>query len=170
MAASRRKHLTAVLSRTAISVVLFLGAAFPPTAGGYTLKEPCTSSHDCPRGAFCRHHMSFRGECVILPKSPFGPIGPRQTEFPAEPEPLDQAAGSMPLLRCSDEKPCPAGYNCRTTGDSQLQASLCVPDSQPCWSTDDCSPADYCDKKNEDFDLTGFCRLREDGLDTAGAP
>lgn len=151
-----------------LAILMWIAAA--PNTHGYTLREPCTSSHDCPRGAFCRHHLTFRGQCVVLPKTPFGPVGPRQPEFPPESEPLDQASGSTPILRCSDFKPCTAGFVCRTTGNSMLQIKLCVPDSQPCWSTDDCAPEDFCDKRNGDLDLNGYCRLRQDDENKVGSP
>lgn len=139
-------------------------------ADAFTLREPCTSSHDCPRGAFCRHHMSFRGQCVVMPKTPFGPISPEQTEYPPESDPIDEAPGSMPILRCSDLKPCPDGLYCATTGSSDLQTGLCVSEAATCWSTDDCSPSDYCDKKNEDLDLSGYCRQRESDSGAIGSP
>jgi hypothetical protein len=71
------------------------------TAHAYKLHVPCTTSHDCPRGAFCRHATSFRGQCVLLPQMPFGIFGARQVEFPPQSDPPEHIFGSMPILRCS---------------------------------------------------------------------
>jgi hypothetical protein len=133
----------------------------PAGAAGFKLHVPCTTSHDCPRGAFCRHETSFRGQCVALPQTPFGITGRRQIEFPPQSDPPEHLFGSMPILRCSQVKPCPAGFVCARYGSSKLEEALCVPYSEPCWSTADCSPADICDKPDEDFSLTGVCRPRE---------
>jgi hypothetical protein len=132
------------------------------SARAFRLHVPCTSSHDCPRGAFCRHQTNFRGQCITLPQVPFAIYGRRQNEFPPQSDPPEHVFGSMPILRCSDRKPCPPGFVCATYGSSQLQESLCVPYSEPCWSTADCSPADICDEEDEEFSLTGFCRPREE--------
>jgi len=140
---------------------LAIAIAIPVPARTFVLHVPCTSSHDCPRGAFCRHQTSFRGQCITLPQTPFGITGRRLNEFPPESDPPDHIFGSMPILRCSNREPCPAGFVCTKYGSSRLQEALCVPYAEPCWSTADCSPSDMCDKEDDDFSLTGICRPRE---------
>ncbi|HEY2107526.1 MAG TPA: hypothetical protein VGH29_17130 [Candidatus Binataceae bacterium] len=144
-----------------ICIVLAMTILPPRNAYAFRLHVPCTSSHDCPRGAFCRHQTNFRGQCVIPPRSPFGVTGRRQVEFPPQSDPPEHLFGSMPILRCSQLRPCPAGLVCARYGSSKLEEALCVPYSEPCWSTADCSPADICDKLDDDFSLTGVCRPRE---------
>lgn len=148
-----------------LPVLLWLAAAIavgmPGTARAFRLHVPCTSSHDCPRGAFCRHATAFRGQCMIQPRSPFGITGWRQVEFPPQSDPPEHLVGSMPVLRCSQLKPCPVGFVCARYGSSKLEEARCVPYSEPCWSTADCSPSDICDKADDDFSLTGVCRPRE---------
>lgn len=152
-----------------VVICLFLGMIVPGitvlltgNASAFHLHMPCTGSHDCPRGAFCRHQTNFRGECIIPPQSPFGVTGPRQVEFPPQSDPPEHLFGSMPILRCSQLKPCPAGFVCARYGSSKLEEALCVPYSEPCWSTADCSPSDFCDKPDDEFSLSGICRPRED--------
>lgn len=140
---------------------LALAIAIPAPAHAFRLHVPCTSSHDCPRGAFCRHQTSFRGQCITLPQTPFEIFGHRHNEFPPESDPPEHTFGSMPILRCSNRKPCPPGFVCAKYGSSHLEEALCVPYSEPCWSTADCSPSDICDKEDDDFSLSGICRPRE---------
>jgi hypothetical protein len=142
-------------------LLVAVAIALPGAAHAYRLHVPCTSSHDCPRGAFCRHATNFRGQCMTHPQVPFGIFGRRLNEFPAGSDPPDHVFGSMPVLRCSNRKPCPPGFVCSKYGSSALEEALCVPYSEPCWSTADCSPADMCDKEDEEFSLTGVCRPRE---------
>ncbi len=148
-----------VLLLSAAAIVSATGLA---NASAFKLHVPCTTSHDCPRGAFCRHETSFRGQCIIPPQSPFGVTGARQVELPPQSDPPEHLFGSMPILRCSQRTPCPEGFVCARYGSSRLQEALCVPYSEPCWSTADCSPADICDKPEGEFSLTGVCRARED--------
>jgi hypothetical protein len=138
-----------------------LAIAIPIPAHAFRLHVPCTSSHDCPRGAFCRHQTSFRGQCITPPQTPFGITGRRQVEFPPQSDPPEHIFGSMAILRCSNLKPCPAGFVCAKYGSSSLEEALCVPYSEPCWSTADCSPGDMCDKEDDEFSLSGICRPRE---------
>jgi hypothetical protein len=151
-------HRAAVLSWVALAVVLVL----PGAAHAFKLHVPCTSSHDCPRGAFCRHITNFRGQCITLARLPFGITGRRQNEFPPESDPIEHVFGSNPILRCSQRTPCPPGFVCAKYGSSKLQESLCVPYSEPCWSTADCSPDDICDKEDDELSLAGICRPREE--------
>jgi hypothetical protein len=151
-----------VVTLSAVLFVLALTVGLPGNARAYRLHVPCTSSHDCPRGAFCRHQTNFRGQCIVQPLSPFGVFERRHIEFPPQSDLLEYAPGSTPILRCAELKPCPAGFVCVQYGSSKLVESLCVPSSEPCWSTADCSPNDMCDKQDEDFSLTGICRPRED--------
>ena len=158
---SRTPQNVAVRLAILLCLGLAIAIAFPAPALPFRLHVPCTSSHDCPRGAFCRHQTSFRGQCITLPQLPFGITGPRQSEFPPESDPLEHIFGSMPILRCSNREPCPAGFVCAKYGVSHLEEALCVPYSQPCWSTADCSPGDMCDKQDDEFSLSGICRPRE---------
>ncbi len=158
-----------VVPRRAMSRLLFLAGFILPitiasarSAHAYRLHVPCTSSHDCPRGAFCRHKTNFRGQCIVPPLMPFGVFERRQIEFPAQPLPFEHAPGSIAVLRCSVKEPCPPGFVCAKYGTSSLKESLCVPSSEPCWSTADCAPEDICDKANDEFSLTGVCRPREE--------
>ena len=146
-------------------LTLSIALALSGVAGAFRLHVPCTGSHDCPRGAFCRHQTDFRGQCITLPQMPFGITGRRLNEFPPESDPPEHVFGSMPILRCAKLKPCPPGFVCVKYGSSDLEEALCVPYSEPCWSTADCSPADICDKEDEEFSLTGVCRLREDSAE-----
>jgi hypothetical protein len=152
----QRKQLAMV-----VSFIVAVTLGFAGGARAYRLHVPCTSSHDCPRGAFCRHQTGFRGQCIVPPLSPFGITGRRQVEYPPQSDPLEHVAGSMPILRCSQLKPCPPGFVCARYGSSKLQEALCVPYSEPCWSTADCSPTDICDKEDDELSLTGVCRPRE---------
>jgi hypothetical protein len=145
-----------------VSVAAAIMIEWPASASAFKLHVPCTTSHDCPRGAFCRHATSFRGQCVMLPPAPFGIFGARQVEFPPQSDPPEHLFGSMPILRCAQLKPCPAGFVCARYGSSKLEEALCVPYSEPCWSTADCSASDICDKQDDEFSLTGVCRPRED--------
>lgn len=95
-----------VLLSLAFAIVLVR----PTTARAFRLHVPCTGSHDCPRGAFCRHATNFRGQCITLPRTPFGITGRRLNEFPPESDPPDHIFGSMPILRCAKQKPCPPGF------------------------------------------------------------
>jgi len=146
-----------------IFALVATGTAMGPAgnARAFRLHAPCTSSHDCPRGAFCRHQTGFRGQCITLPQSPFGITGGRQVEFPPQSDPLEHLFGSMTILRCSLLKPCPEGFVCARYGSSKLEEALCIPHSEPCWSTADCSPSDFCDKPDDEFSLTGVCRPRD---------
>jgi hypothetical protein len=145
--------------RLCFAILLVIGLRAPASA--FKLHVPCTSSHDCPRGAFCRHATSFRGQCITPAQSPFGITGHRYNEFPPQSDPVEHVFGSTPILRCSDRNPCPAGFACVKYGSSHLQEALCVPYSEPCWSTPDCSPDDICDKEDDELSLTGVCRPRE---------
>ena len=147
------------------SCIFSIVFARPSTARAFQLHVPCTGSHDCPRGAFCRHATNFRGQCITLPQTPFGITGRRLNEFPPESDPPDHIFGSLPILRCARQQPCPPGFVCVKYGSSDLEEALCVPYSQPCWSTADCSPADMCDKEDDELSLSGVCRPREN---TAG--
>jgi hypothetical protein len=142
-----------------ISLALAIG--LPGHARARKLHVQCTSSHDCPRGAFCRHPTGFPGRCIMLPQTPFGIFGERQVEYPPQSDPPEHVPGSMPILRCSRLDPCPAGFVCARYTTSQLEEALCVPYSEPCWSTADCSPSGFCDKADDEFRLTGVCRPRE---------
>lgn len=159
---ARRNLVTSlVVSWLTVSIALALSGV----AGAFRLHVPCTGSHDCPRGAFCRHQTDFRGQCIALPQVPFGITGRRLNEFPPESDPPEHVFGSMPILRCAKLNPCPPGFVCVKYGSSDLGEALCVPYSEPCWSTADCSPADICDKEDEEFSLTGVCRPREDSAE-----
>ncbi|MGO9057242.1 MAG: hypothetical protein ACLQU2_07615 [Candidatus Binataceae bacterium] len=153
--------------RHSFTLLVLLSLAFaivlvrPTTARAFRLHVPCTGSHDCPRGAFCRHATNFRGQCITLPRTPFGITGRRLNEFPPESDPPDHIFGSMPILRCAKQKPCPPGFVCAKYGSSDLEEALCVPYSEPCWSTADCSPSDMCDQEDDELSLSGVCRPRE---------
>jgi hypothetical protein len=157
----RRPRGTGSLLAALVWFAAAIAIGLPGSASAFRLHVPCTSSHDCPRGAFCRHQTSFRGQCIIPPQSPFGITGRRQVEFPPQSDPPEHLFGSMPILRCSQTKPCPAGFVCARYGSSKLEEALCVPYSEPCWSTADCSPSDICDKLDDELSLDGVCRPRE---------